>query len=329
IGGRYMILLLALAFALGAKAVDVSVSAKVDTADLLIGDQFTLTIETSFDREVKLGWPAVLDSLKGFELVKPSERVTEDRDGRTVQHQDYLLTIFDSGSFVVPAFLFKYIIPGDSNFYEASTSVIPITVSIVQADSAQVLRDIKGPIDIKLTLMDVMPYVIGATLLLFLVWLVYIYITQRKKGENIIVKTEPKIPDHQIALTALLELEEKRMWQNGNVKQYQSELTDIIREYIESRFKVPAMESTTDEIMESLRGVSINKDSTKSLNEMLVLADLAKFAKKEPLPSDHEKSLSDAYEFVKQNKEETFFMNGQEETDDVQVKQMDEGNTAT
>ena len=89
------------------------------------------------------------------------------------------------------------------------------------------------------------------------------------------------------------------------------------------------MESTTDEIMESLRSVSINKDSVKSLTEMLVLADLAKFAKKEPLPSDHEKSLKDAYEFVKMNKEETFFMNGREETDDAQVKQLDEGNTTT
>ncbi len=97
------------------------------------------------------------------------------------------------------------------------------------------------------------------------------------------------------------------MWQHGRIKEYHTELADTIRIYIERMFNINSMEMTSDEILEHAEFLKVDKSSAYSaLRQILTLADLVKFAKWNPSPSDNELSLMNAYLFVNQTKiEET------------------------
>ena len=108
----------------------------------------------------------------------------------------------------------------------------------------------------------------------------------------------PKIPAWQLALSALDVIEKEKVWQEGKSKQYQSEITDTLRKYIEEQFRLPAMESTTDETLLLLRNNDFTQETQQQMRQLLTLADLIKFAKQEALPSDHERSMRMAREFI-------------------------------
>ena len=125
----------------------------------------------------------------------------------------------------------------------------------------------------------------------------------KKKQEEII--PEPVIikrPAHTIALEKLDNLDDAKLWQKGQIKEYQSELTFIIREYLENRYDMPALESTTDEITKALRKRDFNKEDETDLQNILQIADLVKFAKATPAEELHQQFLDRAYGFVKKTK---------------------------
>ena len=102
-----------------------------------------------------------------------------------------------------------------------------------------------------------------------------------------------------LALQKLEELKGKKLWQNDQLKEYYSNLSFIVREYIENRFQLRALELTTDEINSLVKGVSeIEKTEKEKLSELLNLADMAKFAKQKPIAVENEEALKNAFVFV-------------------------------
>jgi hypothetical protein len=93
-------------------------------------------------------------------------------------------------------------------------------------------------------------------------------------------------------------LEDQRLWQQGDHKAYHSKLTDILRGYIEERYQVPALESTTDELIKELRVSSLPTEQRDRLENMLRLADLVKFAKTLPSPQENEQMMAGGIQFV-------------------------------
>ena len=106
------------------------------------------------------------------------------------------------------------------------------------------------------------------------------------------------IPAHEIAFQRIKELEEQKLWQQGETKGYYVALTDILRQYIEGRFNVPALESTTDEIMDGLKLKEFPDQLKKRLNDLLSLADFVKFAKLQPGPGENMEGMEIAKDFV-------------------------------
>ena len=92
------------------------------------------------------------------------------------------------------------------------------------------------------------------------------------------------------------------MWQGGKVKAYHSQISEVLREYIEHRYHVNALEETTDEIIHGLRLHSIPQEMISKLMQILFLADLVKFAKENPLPSENDMSIINAIEFINTTK---------------------------
>lgn len=130
------------------------------------------------------------------------------------------------------------------------------------------------------------------------------YFFKRKKEEAKLpeIVTIRKIPAHEKALITLKRLDEQQLWQKGKVKEYQSGLTDAIREYLVDRYHIGAMEMTTEEISASLAKVNFDAKYIDMLKEILQVADLVKFAKAKPLDDIHSQFMAKAVDFVEVTK---------------------------
>ena len=140
----------------------------------------------------------------------------------------------------------------------------------------------------------------GAVLFLVLIVSLIMYIIRKRQGPPPI--TVIQRPAHEIALYKLKELQDQELWQKGEVKAYQSQLTYITREYIENRYKVLALESTTGGILKDLKEVDFPDDLVEKMREMLQLADMVKFAKANPPIEMHDRLMNDAFEIVNTTK---------------------------
>ncbi|MBZ0242416.1 MAG: hypothetical protein K8F24_04310, partial [Bacteroidales bacterium] len=127
------------------------------------------------------------------------------------------------------------------------------------------------------------------------------FLRRQRKATPIPVFEKPKIPPYKTAIEQLEELRHKKLWQNGHIKAYYSEMTDIVRSYIENQFGVPAVEMTTDEILLGIKPLNINDDASDKLKYCLQIADLVKFAKAEPSPLEHDICLDNSIVFVKES----------------------------
>ena len=144
--------------------------------------------------------------------------------------------------------------------------------------------------------------IIAVLILSLIVWLVATLLYRHMRKRETQVRVMPKIAPHIVANKALVELHNRKLWQNGKFKQYYTALTSIIRVYISERWDISALEYTTDEIIEALADVDIPRDSRMALVAMLRTADMVKFAKAEPEAEENEENYLRAYYFVENTK---------------------------
>lgn len=286
-------------YLLNLNAQEIEVSAKVDSNNYLIGDWIRFRIDIKYKSGIKINYPTVLDSIQGLEIIERSPTLVKKQGDNVIETLHFTFTAFDTGVYVIPQLNFEYYIKNDSTKKLVSTSPIPIFVHNIGVDPTKDIKDIKPPLKVPISINEIIKYFLLVLLIIIVLFAAYYYKHRKEKNILEVFKT-PKRPPHEIAIEALQALESERLWQRGEVKQYHSKITDIIRTYIEDRYQVKALESTTDEILEDLTSTkNLDEDIINKLREMLVRADLVKFAKAQPLADENEKSLQLAYEFVK------------------------------
>ena len=278
-------------------------TAKFSKNDILVGDQIRLTFEFQGPADINMNFPMLNDTItKNIEIVNSSEiktALSADKKQKTFQ-QVLTVTSFDSGYFAVRPFRFSYTQGKDTSRHYLETQPMLLVVMPLKVDAQKGIRDIKGPLEARFTFMDALPYIIGFLVLCLVAFFLFYYLRKKKKKEPIFqFAAKPKLPAHEIALNALEDLRNKKLWQNDQVKQFHSELTDIVRQYIEDRFGIPALEMVSEDISEAISRLEIDNKTKTELKEMLGLADMVKFAKANPLPSEHDRSFNNAIEFVK------------------------------
>lgn len=252
----------------------------IDKTKNKIGAEFQLTVKTSVDTTAKVAFPNP-KSIGALEVIQSYKVDTIKNKDRYELIKKYGLTQFDSGKYTIPRVT---VLINNQPFF---TDSIKVEVSNVVVDTLrQKMYDIKPIAEAtsskswiwKLLLALLVLAGVGA----FIYW--YLKIRQKKKIEEELYKTPI-----EKATSLLNSLEKKQLWQKGEVKAYYSELTDIARNYIEEAIEIPAMESTTSELIEGLRTASLKKKMTLSpetienLERVLMQADLVKFAKSKPL----------------------------------------------
>lgn len=290
-------------FAYQSSAQSVEVDARIDRKVIKIGEQIQLhlTARMPVKDGDKVEFPSLTDSIANKVLIvsgKADTVVDKNNAGiETIGHH-YIITSFDSGEYVIPSYAFRTV--GG----ELKTQPLKLIVSTVAVDTTKAVYDIKQPLVVQYTFLDwladhiVLVICIEAAIIIGGVIFLIIYLRRKNKKEVVVEESKPIVPIHVIALQKLTELRNRKLWQQEQTKQYHTELTDIMRDYLENRYVIKAHEQTSDEIFASLRYMDITDENRNALRQVLILADLVKFAKEKPSPQDNEQSMDNAVAFV-------------------------------
>ena len=268
--------------------------ATLDTNAILIGQQIKFSLKCS-DLNSEINWPILTDSiLNGIEIIKFSKIDTiYNKDTSITYYQEFIITAWDSGAYYIPP------IKLNNNLVSEGFLLNVFSIDIKESDS---LKDIKEQIEAKFSLLD---YWIWILVLLIVILVIYLFnkffnkSNQTATTKQVVIKIAPNI----IATNALDKLEKKKLWQEGKIKEYYSEISEILRTYIDSRFNIIALELTTEEIINKI-SKNISSESTKELRTLLLRSDLAKFAKSKPIDVENNESMLLAKKLVDQTKVE-------------------------
>ena len=285
-------------------AGQISIQATVDSTGMLIGDQqqLHLTIQHPNNATVKSFYSSALDTISNFEIISQTDWDTTGVNPITLQ-KDITFSIFDSGYYYIPRIPHAMILNGDTSLFFSND--IPISVSTIAQTDSTTLAPIRELKEEPLAFEDLLPYLLGLAGLGLIGGLIYWYSKRPKEAKTVYIEPEKIIPAHVIALAKLSKLRDKKLWQNGQQKEYHSELTYIVREYLENRYHISALESTTHEILNDLKGVEFDNRFKNNLTDMLSIADLVKFAKAESTEEINQRIIDQAEEFVQTTKLET------------------------
>lgn len=308
---KQIVYILVFFFPLIAAGQNVEVRSEVNKKEIKVGEQFTWKLTATQDDRTKVSWPVFNDKVgEKLDIVKFNEpdTVFSDDKSKITFSQEYVLTGFDSGYASIPSVRFEYT-SGNDTLY-AWTDSIPVLVTTVPVDTTKGFYDISGPVDAPFNFRELLPYVIVivAVVIVGLIIFFIVYRLARKKknapAPEVKEPEKPVIPAHIIARERFEALKEKRLWQNNRIKEYYSELTDVIREYLHNRYFIDASEMTTDEILSKVQLTDAGAEPQGKLGMLLRMADLVKFAKGKPSDTEHEDALVHAEQFVDYTKKE-------------------------
>lgn len=275
---KFYIFLFLLSSAVFAQSKQIETS--IDTTKNKIGAEFKLTLKTVVSSKSKVVFPN-LKNIGPLEVIQSYPVDTVKKDDTYELIKKYGLTQFDSG---------RYVIPGVKILIDKKTHLsdpVSVEVNNIKVDTLQQkMYDIKDISTVENGVGDWWIYLLIVVIIVAIGAFVYWYIKkhQKKKIEEEVYKTPI-----EKATSLLNVLEKKELWQKGEIKEYYSELTDIARNYIEEAIQIPAMESTTSELIQGLKTASTKKkmsltaETVENLERVLRQADLVKFAKSKPL----------------------------------------------
>jgi len=295
---QWMATIVALGLACLAQAQS-TVNAEVDANDVLIGDhiQFTLFIGMPQGATLNQIGLDALSRAEGFEVLNMGRLDTVPSESDILLTQKIILTSFDSGSYYLPEI--PVTIQQGGQAETLRTNEIPIKVNTLPVSTdTTALQPIKPIIEEPLNLQDVAPYLGGILGLVAIILLARWWWIRRHRIPKEEAPPPSPRPAHEIALEKLDTLAHGDWLNEEAYKAFQSELTYILREYLEGRFDIRAMENTTTEIVRQMDRVPTERDWRSELREMLSTADLVKFAKATPPRSFHENALVTVRQFV-------------------------------
>ncbi|MDR0370478.1 MAG: hypothetical protein LBH80_01290 [Prevotellaceae bacterium] len=288
-------------------AQNVTVGAALDSTLLMIGDQANYSFEITQQPGDYVVAPEYQTTIPGgLEIVErfPNDTI-KSPDGYLQIRKNYRVTAFEDSLLFIPPQ--PFVVGGDT-IWSNSVSLKVVQPFDIDPESNEVADiksiwkvpfDWKTPVEIGLLVILILIILLGAVVL------IRKYLLKKSAVPPILQTVAPVVPPHLTALAELDRIKNEKRWQKGRVKEYYTELTDVIRKYIAARYRIGSMEMTSEEIMSAVGFLQFEQKSAfDCLKQILHIADLVKFAKWESNPSESELSLMNAYLFVNQTKKE-------------------------
>ena len=282
----------------------VTVDAKIDSLQLMIGEQAKVELEVSLNANQKLQLPLLNDTLvRGVEILEIAKPDTQmlNAGKRMLVKQEYTITSFDSALYYLPPF---EVLVDDMPYRSKALALKVYSVPVDTLNPDQFF----GPKSIREVsiIWEDISTIFWLTLLMVALGGLGYYLYKRFKDNKPIirkVKVEPKLPPHTLALQEIERIKGDKSLRIADPKTYYTELTDVLRTYMAERFGFNAMEMTSCEIIDKLLETN-DKDSIRELKYLFETADLVKFAKHSPLMNENDMNLVNAVDFINNTKVE-------------------------
>ncbi len=296
---------------------------KIDTNAILIGEQVKLDIQYELPIDRKALFPVFRDTLTSkIEIINQTlvDTILSEDSGIQKLHQQLIITAFDTGYFVIPSLPFGYLQDGDTAVAFIKSDPLLMNVFTVEVDTTKDIKPIVRPMAQPYTIDEFLPWILFAFALAVVIFAIFYFVKRRKKNKPLFKKKEkPALPAHEQAFLDLDELKRKKLWQNDRLKEYHSELSEIVRVYIEGRFEIPAVEMVSHDIIEELNKTSVNKEIIGKLHATIELSDLVKFAKSGASALENDTCWNNCLDFIQETKQEAIIKEIKEETEVVDV----------
>ena len=282
-------------------AQGISANASVDKQHYQVGDYINYSIKVNYPKNTTVFIPFIKDSLQHVSIIKNEAPVIKQNGDIISTDYRYILSGYDSTAVTIPAIAVLYKTQGDTTLKTILTNSVSFTISTLPVDTSAGIKDVKPPIKIPLDWKIILFWILVVLIIIAAAY--YFYRWYKKKKENSVpAKITVKLPPDVVALNSLNELKNKNLWQKGMIKEYHTEITEIIRRYFEERFELPALELTTTEVTQLLGKKTDAYPVLNVIYNFLTNADLVKFAKYNPDGSINEEMMNQAVEIVNKTK---------------------------
>jgi len=286
-------------------AQSVTVEAKIDSAQFLIGEQVKITLKASCNANQKIVFPHFKDTLiTRVDVVESHQLETEflNNKQRKVESRDYIITSIDSGLYYIPPF--QIMVNGVKYLTKPlSIKVYTVPVDMKHPDKFAGPKDVMNP---PFVWSDWSGVVYSSFLSVILLLLMIYFIVRLRDNKPIIrrIKVEAPVPPDKKALQHIEKLKSATVIEQEQQKEYYTELTEALRTYIKDRFGFNALEMTSSEIIEKLMSRQEDKNTFNDLKMLFQTADLVKFAKHAPMLNENDYNLVSAVSFINGTKVE-------------------------
>ena len=266
--------------ALAAQSVEPAVETTVSATAAAVGDPVTVVVTVRHAAGTEVRWPDPVDAAP-FELLDPpATQTTAAADGGVESRLELQVAAFELGELSFPS-LNVEVVDAEGEETTLATEAVPVAVESVGRDEGGDIRDIKGPLAIPFAVVTLLPWI--AVLLALAAAAAWLYRRHRRRARpEALVPTLPPRPAHEVAREALDALEAAGLLERGEIKTYHIRLSDIVRVYVEGRFRVDAMEMTTGEVLDGLNRTDADRGAVADVRRVLDRCDLVKFAKLRP-----------------------------------------------
>ena len=294
---KHLTLLLSLLVSFTDVTGQVKVTASIDSTVMEMGSRTNISINIvdPDKRGMLVNLPVEDSNIEAYDVVS----VSTDTIPSGYKY-DILIQAFYPGMVTIPPF--QYVVGKDTT----ESDILTLKVLPVALDSLTTINPMESVINPPRKWYDYNPdwivwIVLGIALIILSAAAVYYYIQYRKTGSILLQKPKPVDP-YERAMSELAHLRERKLAETGKEKEYYTALVDILRQYLQGRFSINAMEMSSTQILTSLRNNPETRDNQQRIKQILEIADFVKFAKVRPLPDDNIKSYNNVQYFVESTK---------------------------
>lgn len=290
-------------------ASGISVSASIDTAVIEMGDRTHLRINIDMPQDAAAGarivdFPEIAPGYdyavwNGLDIVATDTSSVVTDGYRRIKY-DITLQAFDPGTITIPPLA----VLGGAGTDTAFSNVVALKVLPVDVDSLETINPMAGIASANNKWYDFVPeWFMWLMVAIAVIGLAIAgYVAFHKRKEIIEHRRTPVIPPYELAISRLNTLKHRNLPESGHEKEFYTELVDILRQYMEGRFGINAMEMTSTQIVKALRSNPETRMTADQMRSVLSMADFVKFAKVRPMPDDNTRSFVKSQEFVEQTK---------------------------
>lgn len=274
----------------------VSLRGTADRDTYEIGDYITITLTLSGTPAMQFYWPEDV-GISTYDLISSKPIDTVVSGNALTLTRSFIISIYESGQVYFPAVEIPYTIPNDTTNYIVRSDSLLLNIRGIDVDTTAAIKPITDVLEVEVS-NNLWRNILIAIHVLFIIGFLVWFFMLRKKSVAVAKAPVSELPITDRYINRLLALEQQKLWQQEKRKEYYSALTDILRQYLEERFQFTAMERTSDEILLQIERHPETRAHAVSIRYVLDMADMAKFAKSQPLPDENIRAMELVKQFI-------------------------------